>query len=246
MRIYELEITNCCQFKCKCCPSAWHMTRPQGVITKKIIDRTAEIISYPFISLNHHGESLLFPELTLYATRKFNEIKDMRIEICTNGDMLTPDLAMELFYSGMDKINLSYHNYLSIRHLENIPSELRNKIEVTIVSDKLYIEHCEELLKPIKDMGYSVGIKLLRDFGQIKKDTENPDYLNCSFIKNNEMIVHYNGDICVCCECFNGEPDEILGNVMDKDLPKQNKVIEKCYTCRGYGNSENETEVILL
>lgn len=246
MKIYQIEITNDCQMKCSYCPRTTAMKRGVGVMTQRTIDRIADIITSDSLRLHHYGESLLEVEKTIYAIEKFSK-QGIKVELNTNGELLTPALVERVFRAGLSKINLSYHNELSVQHLENIDIEYRSKIEVMKIAPLEDIERLRAKLKIIKDMGYVTILKQLRDLGQVKCESGSSDaWKVCSFLTNNEFVVLFDGSIATCCEVYEGESDEILGNVHDKILPMSNRYIPKCATCSGYGNTGIETERIII
>lgn len=249
MKIYQIEITNACQFRCDYCPRTTAMSRKVGTMTKETIDKIAEVLSSDSIRLHHYGESLIALDETLYAIKTLKDKNpDLVIELNTNGEYLTPETTEKLFTAGLTQINLSYHFAPSIQHLPNIDEKYRNKIEVMKIAPLEEIEKYKAELKEVKDLGYQVILKQLRDLGQVNADAEKKTdaWKECSFIKNNEFVVLWDGRIATCCEVYDGEPEEILGTVFDDVLPTKNKFISKCATCQGYGNGDIETERIKI
>ncbi len=61
----------------------------------------------------------------------------------------------------------------------------------------------------------------------------------CTFLKDNEVVVLWNGLIVPCCECF--DDNYVIGNILIDNVVK-NKEFEMCKTCWGYGNDLYETE----
>lgn len=249
MKIYQIEITNKCQFKCSYCPRTNHMTRKLGTMSNETIDRIIEINTGDSIRLHHYGESLIEIGSTLYAVSRFKKNNpNIIVELNTNGELLTNKASKILFEAGLDKINLSYHYPESIQHIYSIDTRYRKKIEIMKIAQLNEIEKYKIELKKIKECGYKVVLKQLRDLGQLHADetVSSDKWKECSFIRNNEFVVLYDGRIVTCCECYNGDENEVLGNVNDAVLPIKNKMIKKCLTCQGYGNGDIETERIII
>jgi hypothetical protein len=247
MKFWQIEITNKCQMVCSYCPRTHNMTRELGTMSRETIDQIAKIVTGDSIRLHHYGESLLEMEKTLYAISVFSQ-KGLHVELNTNGELLDDDTAEALFEFGLSKINLSYHNELSIKHINDISKDFRTKIEVMKIAPEEELEKYRQKMQKIKSLGYPVVLKGLRDLGQVNVDeTQEKKVPKCSFLDDDVFVVLQDGSIATCCEVFEGDKKgEILGSVYDKELPTKNKPIEKCLTCAGYGCDEEETEKIDL
>lgn len=245
MKIFQIEITNVCDLRCEYCPRTEHMHRKLGVMDVSTIDRCVDLNTSPRVRLHHFGESLLFPARAHYAVKAFVNT-NTAIEINTNGVRMTVDVVRTLFDSGLDKLNVSYHLPESLQALRSIPLELRPNISLLLIGEA----HRLEDFRIYAELGYSVEIKRKRDLGQIKGSDSPDPYPRCSFLDNNEFVVLWDGRIATCCEVYEGEPEEILGSVYaDAELLStllNNKRINKCRTCLGYGNLVTETERLIV
>ena len=234
MRIYQIEITNKCNLKCDYCPRS-KMKRPLGVMTYQTLKAVLDTIENKTLRLHHYGESLLDKELEskIKFIKKYKP--NLTLILNTNGLLLTKKRTNDLFKAGLDYIILSYHNEKSIQHIKTLPKEFRNRIEITKMSNK------KENLGKYKDMGYQVSIKRLRNLGQVKKTKKlkGSPVDRCAFLKKNEVVVLWNGDIVPCCECY--DDSYVLSNVNLKEVV-DNQPFLMCHTCLGYGNDESETE----
>jgi len=237
MKIYQFEITNDCNFKCPYCPRTTSMTRPVQATTKEIIDRVAEINESPDIRLHHYGESLIEPELTLYAIRKFKE-KGTKVYLNTNGSLLTNDMLKKLFEAGLDGIFLSYHNKLSLKYVDTYDKQYRDKITILKIALPEELKKYKKEMFNLKEKGFNVVLKRLRDLGNQNRKGKVP---KCSFLENNEFVVLSNGKVVPCCEVYDG--DYVVGDIWN-NIPKENKPFKMCFGCKGYGNTDNETEQI--
>jgi len=212
------------------------MKRPLGIMEIQTINFILKKIENNILRLHHYGESLLDDKLE--EKIKFIKERKPRITLIlnTNGSLLSHDRVNSLFEAGLDKIILSYHNEESLKHIHNIKILKRPNIEIIKMTDK-----DNENLDHLKDLGYKVSIKRLRDLGQLKREEvlKGDPVERCSFLKNNEVVVLWNGDIVPCCECF--DDNYILGNITQDNIVV-NKPFDMCNTCLGYGNDNKETE----
>lgn len=244
MKIFQIEITNECNFTCHYCPHPI-MKRKKEPISYEIIDRIAEVITSKKVRFHHYGESLLELDRLIYAIRKIKE-KNINIitELNTNGEYLTKDTCRKVIEAGLDSIIISYHNEKSLLHINEL-IDYKDKITIIKIAPIEDIDKYRERLKGLKEKGFKVQLKRLRDLGQLKADKFREGYKTCSFLLNNEFVVFSNGNIAPCCEVY--ENEYILGNIMDpieKLNSLENKVFKMCRTCEGYGNDNFETEKI--
>jgi len=212
------------------------MKRPLGIMDIQTLNFVLKKIENNTLRLHHYGESLLDDKLE----EKIKFIKErkpnMTLILNTNGRLLSHDRVNSLIEAGIDKIILSYHDEKSLKHIHHIKILKRHMIEIIKMTDK-----DDENLDHLKDLGYKVSIKRLRDLGQLKRESilKGDPVERCSFLKNNEVVVLWNGDIVPCCECF--DDTYIIGNITQDNIIK-NRIFDMCNTCLGYGNDTEETE----
>jgi len=212
------------------------MKRPLGIMDIQTLNFVLKKIENDTLRLHHYGESLLDDKLE----EKIKFIKERKPNITlilnTNGRLLSHDRVNSLIEAGIDKIILSYHDEKSLKHIHHIKILKRHMIEIIKMTDK-----DDENLDHLKDLGYKVSIKRLRDLGQLKRESilKGDPVERCSFLKNNEVVVLWNGDIVPCCECF--DDTYIIGNITQDNIIK-NRIFDMCNTCLGYGNDTEETE----
>lgn len=234
MKIYQIEITNICNLKCSYCPRHL-MKRKQGIMSMKTLKHIMDKIENNTLRLQHYGESLIDNNIV----EKIKYIKKrkpkMNLIINTNGTLITNKIVRELFSAGLTHIIISYHVKESISKLDKISKKYRKNIEVIILENN-------ENINKLKELGYKVTIKKLRDLGIIKKNKifTNNVKERCAFIKYNEVVIEWNGDIVPCCEVYDNHP--LLGNI-ENDLKIKNKPFNMCKYCEGYGNDYSETEL---
>lgn len=231
MKIYQLEITNDCNLQCNYCPRQKMIRRIGIVNTGTIIDSIIKNKG-KILRLHHYGESLLDNKLEekIMLIKKLNP--DLKLILNTNGTLLTKERAESIFDSGLDYLIISYHMPLSIKYIKQINNKYYSKIEITHMDDVDLSEY--------KELGIKVTKKRMRDLGQLKKEKilTTPPEERCSFLKNNEVVVLWDGRIVPCCECY--DDTYVIGDVSGSKVV--NKPFELCKTCLGYGNDTKETE----
>lgn len=254
MNIWQIEITNHCNISCVYCPRTELMTRNIGKMTHETIDKIASVASNDMIRLHHYGESLLYPDLCVYAIDTFAK-HGIKAGINTNGTAATLKNVKRVFDAGLEEMVLSYHP-LYKRKNEKEPASNRHIQSLIDGLDKKYLEKMEvirvvspeeetqaiEELKGYADQGLKCSIKRLRNLGKVFGENDKSFVPKCSFLDNTEFCVLWDGSIVSCCEVYDARPEWIIGNINDDILPAINKGCSLCQGCPGYGNSEEETE----
>jgi len=219
------------------------MKRDLGWMSKNSIDRICKIIENNETQLHHYGESLFFPGIVYYAIESLNK-KNVKSILNTNGEFLTNEICSNLVDRNIHQIIISYHNDLSLKNLSFINKEFREKITIIKITEDLEKQYPE--FDKLKEQGFNIELKRLRNLGNvniIKDSFEIAKSEKCSFVKNNEFVVLWNGDIVPCCECF--DDTYKLGNIFNDNLQNMNNIyFSQCKNCLGYGNEESETEKI--
>jgi len=233
MNIYQIEITNKCNLSCYYCPRS-AMTRPIKTIDKDVIDHICNIITSKKVRLHHFGESLLELDILLYTIKVLNN-KKIKVELNTNGILLTNSNFSSLIKMGLSKLYISFHNYNSIKNLSEIKND-KDKINILFFDEEKY----KDIILDLLNNGFKCFTKRLRDLGQLNNTEKRSDFKNCSFLVNNEVVVLSNGKIVRCCECFDDSSDCVLGNIWETNI--ENRIIKKCETCLGYSNDHGESE----
>ena len=256
MKIWQIELTNRCNFSCVYCPRTHHMKRDIGVMTEATIDRIAEICSSKWIRLHHYGESLLYPRLVEYAIRQLKR-HNIGVELNSNGSATTVKNVKRILDAGLDNLVISWHP-LNMRvndseapsdtHIQtlidNLTSDELRRIEVIRVVDETEIDQAKTEMLPYKLQGLRMKIKRKRNLGQVNGIGPEEFNKDCSFLTEPEFAVLYDGTIVSCCEVYDKRDDWTLGSVFDKHLPGLNPGCSLCKGCIGYGGNTQETEKV--
>lgn len=252
MKIWQIELTNNCNFSCDYCPRTESMTRSVGKMSEATINRIADICSSEWIRLHHYGESLLYPKLAVKAIQAF-KAKGIKVGINSNGSATTLKNVMMVFDAGLDELVISWHPLLnrvnpgeasSDTHLQTLidelPKKYLDKIHVIRVLDDSQRPAAKLEMLPYAQQGLTFKMKRLRNLGGVfdRPKGKGPDY--CSFLDEPEFAVLYDGTIVSCCEVYDDK--ETMGNVHDNNLPVKNTGCSFCAGCIGYGGNSFESE----
>lgn len=252
MKVYQIEITNDCNYTCSYCPRTKHMKRPIQKMSIKTLDKIIELLDYQnSIRIHHYGESLLEKDLCYTAIRKLKQSgKIGKVILNTNGSLLTRTITEELFFYGLDELIVSYHTQQSIIPLLEegvIPDNLKSKITVIRIIDPEKIEQTRRQMLKLKELGYNIELKRLRDLGKIgTTDEKTLKKVECAFLIKQEWIIQSNGNIGTCCEVY--DSNGLIGNVHNENVRHLRSVeFSMCKGCPGYSNDgPNESERIEL
>jgi hypothetical protein len=256
MKIWQIEITNNCNYTCVYCPRTDLMTRPIGVMEKATIDRISSVATSDIIRLHHYGESLLYPDLCEYAIRQFASA-GIKTGINTNGSAATVKNVRRMFDAGLHEMVISWHP-LDMRRdagearsdkflhklLDQLPQEYIDRIQLIRVVDEAEIDTAKAEMFEYKQRGLRSLIKRKRNLGQVFGLLKQTPPQSCSFLDDPEFCVLWDGSIVSCCEVYDARPEWIIGNIHDLEMPKRNPGCSLCAGCPGYGGNSMETEKV--
>ena len=111
-KLVDIELTNCCNMRCKMCPTGCGTTnRTSGYMDTRMIERILDELSQykTPIRLIRWGEPLMHPAI-YDIIRRAKEL-DIAVHLNTNGLMLSPSIAKMLISTGVDSIKVSIQGY---------------------------------------------------------------------------------------------------------------------------------------
>lgn len=111
-KLVDIELTNCCNMRCKMCPTGCGTTsRTSGYMDTRLIERIlVELSQYKTpIRLIRWGEPLLHP--AIYDILRRAKELDIAVHLNTNGLILAPAIAKTLISTGVDSIKISMQGY---------------------------------------------------------------------------------------------------------------------------------------
>ena len=223
--IIQVELTNHCNTNCWWCRNN-QMKRRKGFISLDLVKQIIEKIKdrQDYILLHFYGESFLHPYL-LEIIELFYK-SGIKTGLCTNGSLLTDQMINDLTKSHLQDIFFTM-NKMNVITSRNQIEKLRKKSGLNIMVSIINL--------PKKAPNKIKALEIFEWVEQIKKKTnkiiritaqgyENPDTKECSykqrgectFRRNNQYWILWNGDLITCVKDYEGETK--VGTI--KDLNK--------------------------
>jgi radical SAM protein with 4Fe4S-binding SPASM domain len=204
--IIEFNITGSCNRSCSFCPvsdPAVYTKTSDGLdvqLFEKIVRDLVEINYSGKILFSAFSEPLLHKQVEeLIATARKN-LPNVRIEMVSNGDVLTTKKLKKLFDAGLDTINISmYDGAHQIEHFTKMREEA-NVNEDGIVLRRRYFENGNYGIT-ISNRSGLVNSNEFRDENEASI-TELPLKHQC-YYPFYMILVDYNGDVLLCPHDWN-------------------------------------------
>jgi len=236
----SLDITNTCNARCAMCPHR-RLTRPKTDMSWELVREV--ILDWPpggidRADLFFFGEPLLYPRLPeVVALVKERQPRSFTF-ITTNGQLLVPELARELWRAGLDGLAVSYQGDEAPLH-EQIMVGIRNAVVEANIADaerlrreinpravfkinSLIMPETSDRVEAIREKWGEVGItlelvpahdeyRILDPSRPVKRLRRRP----CPQVYDS-ATVYAHGEVGFCCS----DPDASLsiGNVADRPL----------------------------
>lgn len=247
----DLSITELCNRShgspkaCRFCPridpafypnQAQHMSLPLG---EKIAQELHSLAYEGAVILCGYGEPLLHPQL-LDFVRPFREL---RVELVTNGDRLTQEMASDLYDAGVSYILVSMYD--GPEQAEKFRTMLKDVPEdMYALRDRWYAED--------KDF----GLKLTNRAGTIDVGNQPPvDQESPCFYPSYQLSIDWNGDALMCVQDWhkklkfgNAYAETLLDIWHSKQLAKRRKMLAQgrrsmppCSGCNATGTLHGQS-----
>ena len=205
----ELSLIDVCNRKCTFCPKFDEKVAPDTFqkMTRKIIDeihdQLLEIHFEGTISLCGYGEPLLHNDIS-YIVKKLSNVS--RVEIITNGDVLSPKRLQELYLNDVSKVLVSmYDGPEQIEKFNEMTKKANVPEDIIILRDRWYDKHND------------FGVKLTNRAGTI--DTGDQErigkYKNC-FYPTYQLLIDWNGNVYLCPQDWQRKVS--MGNIMQETI----------------------------
>jgi len=138
----ELSLIDVCNRKCSFCPKVDEKIAPDTFqkMTRKIIDEIHDQLSdinfEGTISLCGYGEPLLHNDIS-YIVKKLSNVS--KVEVITNGDVLSPQRLQELYISDVSKVLVSmYDGPEQIKKFNQMTKKANVPEDLVILRDRWY------------------------------------------------------------------------------------------------------------
>jgi radical SAM protein with 4Fe4S-binding SPASM domain len=205
----ELSLIDVCNRKCTFCPKADEKVAPDTYqkMTRKIIDeiydQLVEINFDGTISLCGYGEPLLHNDIS-YIVKKLSNVA--KIEIITNGDVLSSKRLQELYISDVSKVLVSmYDGPEQIKKFKDMTKKANVPEDLIILRDRWYDKHND------------FGVKLTNRAGTVDVgDQEEVGKYNNCFYPTYQMLVDWNGNVYLCPQDWQRKVS--MGNIMQETI----------------------------
>ncbi len=220
----EISINGACNRRCFFCPRVDEKEYPNILNSlnfetyKKLIKDLKNINFLGRISFSGFCEPLLTKNLNQYVELARKELKDIQIEIVTNGDPIIAKNGKEklknLFKVGLNNCRVSlYDGPHQIKIFEKIKKEL-SLTDNQLIIRKRYLGPDESYGITISNRAGSVSLK--NDHFELKPLKE-PLKQSC-YYPFYKVLIDNNGDVLICSNDWKKE--EIVGNITKESLIK--------------------------
>lgn len=205
----ELSLIDVCNRKCSFCPKVDEKIAPDTFqkMTRKIIDeiynQLLEIKFNGTISLCGYGEPLLHNDIN-YIVKKLSSIA--KVEIITNGDVLTSKKLQDLYISNVSKVLVSmYDGPQQIEKFQEMTKKANVPENLIILRDRWY------------DKYNDFGVKLTNRAGTINTGDQEEigKYKNC-YYPSYQFLIDWNGNVYLCPQDWQRRVS--MGNIMQETI----------------------------
>ena len=205
----ELSLIDVCNRKCTFCPKADEKVAPDTFqkMSRKIIDeihdQLLEIHFDGTISLCGYGEPLLHKDIS-YIIKKLSNVS--KVEVITNGDVLSPKRLQELYISDVSKVLVSMSDGPEqIKKFKEMTKKANVPEDIIILRDRWY------------DKYNDFGVKLTNRAGTINTGDQEKvgTYQNC-FYPTYQMLIDWNGNVYLCPQDWQRKVS--MGNIMQETI----------------------------
>ena len=205
----ELSLIDVCNRKCSFCPKADEKVAPDTYqkMTRKIIDeihdQLLEIHFKGTISLCGYGEPLLHKDIN-YIVKKLSNVS--KVEIITNGDVLSQKKLQDLYISDASKVLVSmYDGPDQIEKFKKMTINANVPEDMVILRDRWY------------DKYNDFGVKLTNRAGTVSIGEQEKigKYQSC-YYPTYQFLIDWDGNVYLCPQDWQRKVS--MGNIMQETI----------------------------
>ncbi len=205
----ELSLIDVCNRKCSFCPKSDDKVAPDTFqkMNRKIIDeihdQLLEIHYDGTISLCGYGEPLLHKDIN-YIVKKLSNVS--KVEIVTNGDVLSSKRMQDLYISEASKVLVSmYDGPEQIEKFKNMTVKANVPEDFIILRDRWY------------DKYNDFGVKLTNRAGTVSEGEQEKigKYKNC-YYPTYQFLIDWDGNLYLCPQDW--QRKNSMGNIMQETI----------------------------
>ena len=205
----ELSLIDVCNRKCSFCPKADEKVAPDTYqkMTRKIIDeihdQLLEIHFKGTISLCGYGEPLLHKDIN-YIVKKLSNVS--KVEIITNGDVLSQKKLQDLYISDASKVLVSmYDGPDQIEKFKKMTINANVPEDMVILRDRWY------------DKYNDFGVKLTNRAGTVSIGEQEKigKYQSC-YYPTYQFLIDWDGNVYLCPQDW--QIKNSMGNIMQQTI----------------------------
>jgi radical SAM protein with 4Fe4S-binding SPASM domain len=205
----DINPTELCNRRCVFCPRAEVELYPNQNLhisldlCSKIADELRALKYSGGVAFSGYGEPTLHPEF-VDMVKIFG--KDIRTELITSGDFLTPQFTADLYAAGISQILVSlYDGPHQIEHFNEIFTEAKIPESHYFLRDRWY------------NMDSDYGVKLTNRAGMVTKGNQiEVEKGKPCFYTHYSMSIDWNGDVLLCVQDWNKKVK--MGNLNSQTL----------------------------
>ncbi len=207
----ELSLIDVCNRKCSFCPKVDDKIAPDTFqkMTRKIIDEIHDQLSKIHykgkIALCGYGEPLLHKDIN-YIVKKLSNV--CKVEIITNGDVLTAKKLQDLYISDVSKVLVSmYDGPEQIEKFKKMAINANVPEDMVILRDRWYDKHDD------------FGVKLTNRAGTVSAGDQVKigEHKDC-YYPTYQFLIDWDGNVYLCPQDW--QRKNSMGNIMQEDIFK--------------------------
>lgn len=199
-RCVIIETSSYCNRRCKTCPVSIAPRNEEYMAEKlfnKIISELKDMKYNGHIFLHLFNETLCDYRIIEKVAMVRNEIPKSNINMNTNGDLLTLEMANKLYIAGLNRLNVAIYDSEIPEHIESIENRIDGNVKKMI---HVFLQH---------------NLKGNRA-GRLNNVIINKPLKADCYDPSHDIVINYKGDYLLCCEDYFAESK--IGNVKDKHI----------------------------